>query len=238
MLREDVKPRTGNALKIARAVFDESKSLTVRSEILLYMALGAETKEEHKAFIYHTLSRFSEEPRILRSCLRTLRSLYVNDQDAFNLMVRFINHSDEMVSQEAAAGVLYSSQFKSASESVRDALVSAGSSLTRRAYLARIAAAEFKQLDEILLDDVVSNYVDFAEPISNSKLKRMAKKSLQNPKLRGISRKRTIAALVDRDAQPRFDDDYPEKRAAMIRALLEAIGRKYRIPFRLDHDPI
>ncbi len=99
MLRADIKTRSGEALKIARAVFDETKSLTVRSEILLYMGLGTETKEEHKAFIYNTLRNFSNEPGILRSCLRALRSLYADDKDSFNLMARYVEHADEKVSR-------------------------------------------------------------------------------------------------------------------------------------------
>jgi uncharacterized protein YjbI with pentapeptide repeats len=238
MLRADVKTRSGDALKIARAVFDETRSLTVRSEILLYMGLGVETKEEHKAFIYNTLRNFSNEPSILRSCLRALRSLYANDKDAFNLMARYVEHADEKVSQEAAVGVLYSQHFSSASDSVKDMLVSAGSALARRAYVGRIAKAEFKNFAEILLDDALSNYVDFAELISNSKLEKMARKSLQNSRLRGISAKEVVAPLVDRDARVHADSDDPARRAMMIKTLLQAIGRKYRIPFRLEDQPI
>jgi hypothetical protein len=238
MLRADVKTRSGDALKIARAVFDETKSLTVRSEILLYMGLGTETKEEHKAFIYNTLRNFRSEPSILRSCLRALRSLYTDDKDTFNLMARYVVHSDEKVSQEAAVGVLYSQHFSSASDNVKDMLVSAGSALARRAYIGRIAKAEFKNSAEILLDDVLSNYVDFAEPISNIKIEKMARRSFQNPRLRGISAKEVVALLVDRDARIHDDSNDPARRAIMIKALLQAIGQKYRIPFKLDEQPI
>ncbi len=238
MLRADVKTRSGAALKIARAVFDETKSLTVRSEILLYMGLGTETKEEHKAFIYNTLRNFSSEPSILRSCLRALRSLYADDKDTFNLMARYVVHSDEKVSQEAAVGVLYSQHFSSASDNVKDMLVSAGSALARRAYIGRIAKAEFKNSAEILLDDVLSNYVDFAQPIPNIKIEKMARRSFQNPRLRGISAKEVVALLVDRDARIHADSDDPARRAIMIKTLLQAIGRKYRIPFQLDEQPI
>lgn len=119
---------------------------------------------------------------ILRACLRALRSIYANDKDAFNLMARYVQHADEKVSQEAAVGVLYSQHFSSANDSVKDMLVSAGSALARRAYNGRIAKAEFKNFAEILLD---SNYVDFAEPISNIKIEKMARRSFQNPRLRG-----------------------------------------------------
>jgi hypothetical protein len=231
MLRADIKTRTGDALKIARAVFDETTSLTVRSEILLYMGLGTETKEEHKAFIYNTLRNFSHEPSILRSCLRALRSLYTNDKDAFNLMARYVQHADEKVSQEAAVGVLYSQQFSTASDSVKDMLASAGSALARRAYIGRIAKAEFKNFAEILLDDTFLNYVDFAEPISNSKLEKMARRSFQNSRLRGISAKEVVSLIVDRDARVHADSDDPIRRAIIIKTLLQAIGRKYRIPF-------
>jgi hypothetical protein len=238
MLRADVKTRSGDALKIARAVFDETKSLTVRSEILLYMGLGAETKEEHKAFIYNTLRNFSNEPSILRSCLRALRSLYADDKDAFNLMARYIEHPDEKVGQEAAVGVLYSQHFSKASDSVKDMLVSARSALARRAYIGRIANAEFKNFGEILLDDAATNYVDFAEPISNSKLERMARRSFQNFRLRGINAKEVVSLLVDRDARLHADSDDPIRRAIMIKTLLQAIGRKYRIAFRLEEQQI
>jgi hypothetical protein len=85
---------------------------------------------------------------------------------------------------------------------------------------------------------MVSNYVDFAEPISNFKLENMARKSFQNPRLRGISAKEVIAPLVDRDARVHADSGDPARRAMMIKTLLQAIGRKYRIPFRLEDQPI
>jgi hypothetical protein len=78
-----------------------------------------------------TLRNFSSEPGILRSCLRALRSLYANDKDTFNLMARYVEHPDDKVSQEATVGVLYSHHFLSASDSVEDMLVSAGSALAR-----------------------------------------------------------------------------------------------------------
>ncbi|MCA6114962.1 hypothetical protein J6524_08520 [Bradyrhizobium sp. WSM 1738] len=239
MLRADARSRSGDALKVARAVFDEAKSLTVRSEILLYMGLGVESKEEHKAFIYNTLRNFNSEPSILRSCLRALRSLYANDKDAFNLMAQYVAHPDEKVSQEAVVGVLYSRHFSSANDNVRDLLASTGSGLARRSYVERIAVAEFKKFSEILLDDEVVNYIDFAKPISNAKLERMARRSFSNPRLRGIRAKEHVALLVDRDSRPHAaDEDDPARRALMIKTLLIAIGQKYRIPFRLDEQPI
>jgi hypothetical protein len=68
--------------------------------------------------------------------------------------------------------------------------------LARRAYIGRIAKAEFKNFAEILLDEALSNYVDFAEPISNGKIEKMARRSFQNPRLRGISAKE-VSGLSD-----------------------------------------
>ncbi len=85
---------------------------------------------------------------------------------------------------------------------------------------------------------IPSNYVDFAEPISNTKIEKMARRSFQNPRLRGISAKEVVALLVDRDARIQADSDDPARRAIMIKTLLQAIGRKYRIPFQLDEQPI
>jgi hypothetical protein len=99
-------------------------------------------------------------------------------------MAQYVGHLEEKVSQEAVVGVLYSQHFSSASDGIKDMLVSAGSGLARRAYVGRIAKAEFKGFAEILLDDAASNYVDFAEPISNAKLAKMARKSFQNHRLR------------------------------------------------------
>ena len=76
-------------------------------------------------------------------------------------MAQYVGHLEEKVSQEAVVGVLYSQHFSSASDSIKDMLVSAGSGLARRAYVGRIAKAEFKGFAEILLDDAASNYVDF-----------------------------------------------------------------------------
>jgi hypothetical protein len=236
MLRAD--RNTGDALKIARAVFDETKSTMVRSELLLYMSLGVETKEDHKAFIYNTLSRFAVQPSILRSGIRTLRSLYVNDRDAFNVMARFIGHPDEKVSQEAAVGVLSSAQFIHAPSEVKNALLSSASSLTRRAFVGRVAKAEFRQFAEILRDNDVASFIDFSEPISNEKIQRMASKSLMNTNLRGLPAKQMIALLVDRGASLPRNEDPLISRAKMIKTLIQGVGRKYGIPFRLENDPV
>jgi hypothetical protein len=155
----------------------------------------------------------------------------------FNLMAQYVGHLEEKVSQEAVVGVLYSQHFSSASDSIKDMLVSAGSGLARKAYVGRIAKAEFKGFAEILLDDAASNYVDFAEPISNARLAKMARKSFQNHRLRGISAKQVVSQLVDRSAPLlHADEDDPARRALMIKTLLAVIGRKYRIPFRLEND--
>ncbi|MDH6263421.1 pentapeptide repeat-containing protein [Bradyrhizobium sp. BR13661] len=75
MLRND--RNSGDAVKIAKAVFDESNSLTVKAEIPLYMSLAVDTKAEHKAFIYHTLAQFGAKPTaiIIRTICAWLRTL-------------------------------------------------------------------------------------------------------------------------------------------------------------------
>jgi hypothetical protein len=65
----------------------------------------------------------------------------------------------------------------------------------------------------------------------------MARKSFQNHRLRGISAKQVVSQLVDRSAPLlHADEDDPARRALMIKTLLAVIGRKYRIPFRLEND--
>lgn len=234
MLRADSK--SGDALRIAKAVFDQSKNLTVKSEILLYLGLAVDTKEEHKAFIYHTLAQFGEKPSVLRSCIRTLRSLYVQDLDAFNIMTCFISHSDEKVSQEAATGVLSSKHLLRAPEHVRKALLSSEFSITRRAYVERIAKIELRQSCELLLDNVINAYVDFVEPISNDKIMRMARRSLMNPALDGLEARRTIALLVDPRPQGFLSvtQDSVLLRAHLIKKVLETIRGKYGVPFQTE----
>lgn len=237
MLRAD--RHTGKALRVARAVFDETTSSTVRSEILLYMSLGMETRDEHKAFIYNTLSKYRDDPRVLRTTLRTLRSLYVNDLDAFNMMAPFVRHEDERVSQEAALGVLTSTHFKSAQAEVKEAFLSSSSSLTRRAFIARIARVEFHQFCEVLLDNEFSNYIDFLKPISNVKIERMASVSLRNRTLDGIQSKEMLSFTLDRDSYLlRKHPDPLIERTRLIKEMLIVIRSKYGVPFVLDDHAI
>ncbi|OSI68561.1 hypothetical protein BSZ22_20520 [Bradyrhizobium canariense] len=234
MLRADRE--SGNALKIAKAVFDDSKNLTVKAEILLYLGLAVDTKEEHKAFIYHTLAQFEQKPSVLRSCIRTLRSLYVHDLDAFNVMTRFIGHSDEKISQEAATGVLSSKHLLDAPERVRKALLSSEFSLTRRAYVERVAKIELRQSCELLLDTTVNGYLDFVKPISNDTILRMSRRSLMNPSLDGLEARRTIASMVDPRPQGFLSvaHDSVLLRARLIKKVLGTIRGKYGVPFQTE----
>jgi hypothetical protein len=237
MLRAD--RHSGDALKMAQAIFDQSDSLTVKAEILLYMSLAVQTKDEHKAFIYNALAQFDEKPSILRSCIRTLRSLYVDDLDAFNMMTRFIDHPDERVAQEAATGVLSSKHLASAPQRVRESLLSSGFSVIRRAYVERIAKIELRQACELLLDNAATAYIDFAAPISNQKILTMARRSLSNPNLAGLRAKQHIAFIVDtRITRFTHTQDGVIERAGIIKGVIESIGRKYGIPFDVERAPI
>jgi hypothetical protein len=67
----------------------------------------------------------------------------------------------------------------------------------------------------------------------------MARKSLTNRNLDGLTAKQVVSSIVDARFGPSsFLTDQAESRAFLIKAVIENLGRKYGIPFRTEAMPI
>jgi hypothetical protein len=218
------------SLQIARAVFEETKDPTVRSDILLHMGVANPSKEDHKAFIYHLLAKRGKDRTVLRPALSALRYQYLDDLDAFNAMLKFVTNPDPQVQLYALTGVMSSRHFFNALDEIHDLVLVSKNPMMRRAFVGRIARRELGQSAALLEDDAVVNFIDFREEVSNKKLIAMARRSFTKVKPSDVPRieKRFgfVAELSIRDEN--------QIRASLIRTILSATSQKYRIPFIVE----
>jgi hypothetical protein len=215
------------SLRVARAVFEDSKDPTVRSDLLSHM-INVTNVNDHKTFIYHLLSRASQDPTILRPALNALKSFYLNDLDAFNMMLKYLSHPDKPIQNFALSGIIRSAHFFRAFAEVRDLVLHSNNPMMRRTLVGRIARTELMRGAPLLEDDTVINYVDFRDRISLEKLKAMSRRSF------GRVSEYEIANIEDRfQFSHRKTSDGELGRACLIRVLLSALGKKYKIPFDL-----
>ncbi|MBR1200019.1 pentapeptide repeat-containing protein [Bradyrhizobium sp. AUGA SZCCT0158] len=217
------------SLQIAKAVFEDTKNSTVRFSILMHMGAVTDSREEQKAFIYNLLAKFGDDPSVLRPALSTLRYQYFNDLDAFNMMVKFLDHSDSQVRSAAVSGVLSSSHFFSSLKEVWDPIVTSTNPMARRALVGRVARRELRDSALLLEDDGVVNYVDYREPLTALRLMSMARRSFNRvtrPEADRLGRRLNFDSQV-------YDSDEEIERARLIRHSLKFIRDKYSIPFQI-----
>lgn len=225
-LLESEKDRAAS-LQIAKAVFEDTRNATVRFSILLHMGAVTDTREEQKAFIYNMLAKFGNDPSALRPALGTLQHQYAHDLDAFNMMLKFLEHPDGQVSAAATSGVLSSSHFFSAFNEIRASVLKSRNPVARRALVGRLARNELRGGALLLEDDIIVNYVDFNEAISEGRLKKMARRSFSRVPRSEVERIERVLSF-----EPRYRNSDPElERARLIRHALQHIREKYSIPF-------
>lgn len=215
------------ALQIARAVFEEAKDPTVRSDILSHMVRVTD-RQDHKVFIYHLLARGADEVNFLRPALNSLKSYYADDLDAFNVMLNFLSYNDKQIQSFALSGLIISRHFFSAFAKIRDHIISSHNPMMRRTLVGRVARKELKNASQLLEDVEVANYIDFGERISLEKLKAMSKRSFARV---------TASGMEQIEEQLKFRDTHPNgknveaRRASIIQSVILAIRDKYGLPF-------
>jgi len=231
-LLEDRKPPSAS-LQIAKAVFEESRDITVRTDILLQLG-RVDTKANHKAFLYTILSQTPETPAILRPVINVLRYQFHDDLDAFNIMLRYSDHSDRQIELAAIAGVLSSVHFNGAIERVRELVLKSTNPIIRRGFVGRIARKEFRRCARLLEDDSIRNFVDFKQQITESALRAMSRRSalkVLRPDLDDAWRKWGSKGVV-----PKVHEEHTT--AELIQRLLFWIEDKYNVPFDFYRGPI
>lgn len=154
----------GSSFNIAMAVFDRTKDPTIRTNILLFMRVGTPSPAEHKAFIYNTLARYSNHDKVVLSGIRALTSFYPHHADAFNWLLKFLEHPNFDVQKAAFIGVARSNKFPTGVEKVTAYILRCQDKHQRIAYVGRVAAMAGMQ--SVAYDHVEQHYYDFAKPLT------------------------------------------------------------------------
>jgi hypothetical protein len=236
-----LKKGGSDAAPVARAVFDETKDVTVRSNILYFMRSAMEDAERHKVFLYNMIARRSGELEIVRAAVRALAALYNNDFGAINIMTRLLTHPEMSVRQEAFKGLLASKHLFSKHqinvfELVREHALASNDSVIRRMFVGRVAAdSGINYVDAARAPDV-ANFFDFARKISNRDIFLAAERSL-------INRRATLAIAsgalrTSVESVTQVKEQEIQARASFHKTLLEELRDRYRIPFVFDETPL
>ncbi|MBR0895781.1 pentapeptide repeat-containing protein [Bradyrhizobium tropiciagri] len=231
LLRSD-KGKDGS-VKIAQAVFDETESTVVRSNILAFMRVASASAEEHKAFVFSAFARFSDQPSVVVAGIRALSAFYRDDITVFNWLRCFLKAEDRNMRREAFKGLLASKHFMRGISSLRQYAISSEDSLTRRMLLGRLAAFAGPGYVRAARDTEVSNYLDFAVPITKKKLLAMAAQTLQLQRL-SVRELATSHNATEAGAIVRVQEHEIREMARDFRKYLSALGKQYKIPFVFD----
>jgi hypothetical protein len=223
----------GSALKIAQALFDQTRSTVVRSNILAFMRLASPSATEHKAFIFNVFARFSDEPSVIVAAIRTVSTFYRDDMQVFRWLKLFLESGDANQRREAFKGLLASKHFMRSIASLREYAINSTDSLTRRVFLGRLAEFAGPRYVLATTDTEVTNFIDFALPITRRKLDDMASRALQMRRLKSVEFA-TSHSGTEALAMARVKDSEVREMARDIRRYLSALGTQYKIPFVFD----
>lgn len=227
LLRSDLGD--GSSAKIASAIFDETESTVVRSNVLAFMRIATHSAQDHKAFIFNVFARFSDQPSIVMAGIRTLGAFYKDDADAFKWLNLFLEVGDANQRREAFKAIMTSKHFMRGLAGLREYVINSDDSLTRRLFLGRLAKAAGANYVRATADVEVSNFLDFAQPITRGKLERMALKALQ------VQRLRSRALATSRNVREvgmgaSVEEDEVRELAEDFRRYLSALATQYKIP--------
>jgi hypothetical protein len=116
---------------------------------------------------------------------------------------------------------------------LRDYAINSGDSLTRRLLLGRLAGFAGSRYVRATADVEVSNFLDFAEPITRKKLEAMALRTLQLQRLRARE-SATSHNVTEASPIVRVQEHEVRELARDFKKYLSALGRQYKIPFVFD----
>jgi hypothetical protein len=223
----------GSSLRIAHAVFDETSSAVVRSNILAFMRIASDSAAEHKAFIFNVFARYSDQPTIVIAGIRTLGAFYKDDISVFKWLRCFLKSPDRDMRREAFKGLIASKHFLRGIGSLRDYAINSGDSLTRRLFLGRLAGFAGPGYERAAADTEVSNFLDFAQPITRRKLEEMAFRALQMHRLK-VRQQATSHNVTEAAPIVRVKEHEIREMARDFKKYLSALSKQYKIPFVFD----
>jgi hypothetical protein len=232
---EQGKSNPQPAIKIAKAVFDQTSDTVVKSNILYFMRLLSDTPEDHKNFIFNIFATHSHETSILISAVRALVSLYRNDLAVQKLLLRCLEHSDETIRSEALKGLLSSKHIKQIFDKVLQHVIDLNQSYLRRKLLGQIAKIAGSRYVQATTDHMIKNSIDFVEPITERRVYEIAKQSLVKEKFERISetgpRKERVYETPSLVGALDIDESIVEDRTKEFLRLLRELKSVHKIPF-------
>jgi hypothetical protein len=154
--------------KIAAAIFDKHNDPTVRMNILLFMRITTENSRDHKIFIFDTLTRYWKDTPVTLSGLRALNVFYINDKDAFNWLLKYLEHPSADVRKTAFRGVVRSYRFAEGIRPIQLYIRTCDDSAQRRAFVGSAAAMISTQVRSALYNYGDQSYFDFEELLNES----------------------------------------------------------------------
>jgi hypothetical protein len=223
-------------MKVAQAVFDETKDMVVRSNVLLFMRLTADSGEEHRQFIFNIIARHGSEVSVVRAALRALAALYPDNKGALNIFKAYIAHGDEIIHDEALSAIINSRHLVSMVHDIIPQLSGSKNGFRRRTILARIAQIAGADYIEACRDTDVSNALDYEEPISKRKMESIAQAAILGERYNEIAK--SVRGKHDKRLQEALSikDNKVRERASQYKYLLIELRREYGIPLLFEEE--
>ncbi|AMA60128.1 pentapeptide repeat-containing protein [Bradyrhizobium sp. CCGE-LA001] len=153
---------------IARALFDRSRDPTVRMNILLFMKVTTEHSRDHKLFIFDILSGYESDPTVTLAAVRALNVFYGDDRDAFNWLLKYLDHSSREVRRAAFLGALRSDRIKDGLPRIISYVKDQADSAQRRAFVGVASRLISSQINSAVYNWRDKCFYDFHDVLSTS----------------------------------------------------------------------
>lgn len=231
----DSRKVDADSLWVAKTLFEERDELSVRSNILFFMAPVVDDPEEHKGFIYNIFARHSHQPNIVKSALRTLSALYSGDMGAVNVLASYLDHSDIEVRDTALRGILSSPFFMQVRDRILKFMIASGDADLRRTFVARAARHMGPTYVQACLDPQTKGFADFKEVVSSRRLTRVAEVWLRKEKFLRIADQSPRPTMSLENSLKLKEAEIQERAANYLDALMH-MRDVLKIPFVFEDD--
>lgn len=220
------------SLWVAKALFDTTNELPIRSNILFFMKPALDDAAAHRDFLYNTLAQHQHEPSILIAAIRTLTSLYSQDIGTTNILLACLHHKDARVRREALKGVMTSSYvFRKRAGPLLNYVNTVGDSAIRREFLGRLARTLGEKYVRAVVDQNMRTYIDYHEEVTWRSLLARAEIELRVVKFEEMSAASGGRNRQDLEGALKLKQALIEDRADEYLQLLRELKQTYKIPF-------
>jgi hypothetical protein len=209
----------GSGMKIARAVFDSSKDASVRTNVLLFMNIVIDNSNEHKEFIYNTLSRYSNDISVILSGIRALGAFYASHKDAFNWLIKFLSHENQLVRSAAFVGITSSNRYMEGIADITSYINDCPDQSHRRAFVGRVAGSLGRRYQHAVYNWSAKRYFDFEEILTEEFIRAWDDRDFYEFRMENYKLKLEVATKV-----------YRARRIACI----HRVGRAFGLSFEFD----